>query len=372
MLTLNPAESTIPQTLDVVTGSAVSQHPARPPAVTVIVPCYNYARFLPAAVDSALAQDGVQVEVLIVDDASTDGSAEVATRLAARDGRVRLIARPRNGGPVASFNDGLAAADGEYLIRLDADDLLTPGSVARATALAERYPAVGLVYGHPLHFASRRLPRHRDRATRWDVYSGAEWLELRCRLGVNCITSPEVVMRKNIVDLVGGQRSLAHTHDMEMWFRLAREADVGWVGGSDQAWHREHADSRSARQVDVMTDLHERAAAFEMLFTDGRGDPDDNARLLGLALGALANEAMARASSAYAKGRGGTPETDRYLEFADNLGIDLAGLRFTGVVREALRLGPARSRLSPYLIAQAAAYRLSRELGRPRWRSKGM
>lgn len=179
-------------------------------------------------------------------------------------------------------------------------------------------------------------------------------------------------MRKSIVDLVGGQRALAHTHDMEMWFRLARASDVGWVAGSDQAWHREHPDSRSARQVDVMTDLHQRAQAFEMLFTDGRGDPRDNARLLGLALSALANEAMARASSAYAKGRGGTPETDRYLEFADNLGINLTGLPFTGVVREALRLGPRRSRVSPHLIVQAAGYRISQEMGRPRWRSKGM
>jgi hypothetical protein len=382
MLSLSPAEATVPRPLETVTGSVVLQRPLRSPAVTVIVPCFNYARFLPAAVHSALRQDGVDVEVVIVDDASTDDSVEEAARLAGRDGRVHVIARRRNGGPVASFNDGLAAAGGEYLIRLDADDLLTPGSVARATALAERYPAVGMVYGHPLHFssdhspsgqfASSRLPRHRDRATRWDVYSGIEWLELRCRLGVNCITSPEVVMRKSIVDLVGGQRSLAHTHDMEMWFRLARESDVGWVGGSDQAWHREHPDSRSARQVDVMTDLHQRAQAFEMLFTDGRGDPDGNARLLGLALSALANEAMARASSAYAKGRGGTPETDRYLEFADNLGINLTGLRFTSVVREALRLGPRRSRMSPRLIAQAAAYRLSREIGRPRWRSKGM
>jgi hypothetical protein len=372
MLILNQAEATFPRALDTITGSAVSQRPNRRPTVTVIVPCYNYARFLAAAVNSALGQDGAELEVIIVDDASTDGSVQEATRLAGRDGRVQVIARRRNGGPVASFNDGLAAASGEYLIRLDADDLLTPGSVARATALAERYPAVGMVYGHPLHFASGRLPRHRDRATRWDIYSGIEWLELRCRLGVNCITSPEVIMRKSIVDLVGGQRPLAQTHDMEMWFRLARESDVGWVGGSDQAWHREHSDSRSARQVDLMTDFHEREHAFEMLFSDGRGNPEEDARLLGLALSALANEAMARASSAYAKGRGGTPETDRYLEFADNLGIDLTGLPFTNVVREALRLGPRRSRLSPQLIAQAAAYRLSREISRPRWRSKGM
>lgn len=371
-MTIGQWEVSTPRMVARVTGSHVRQMPQHQPSVTVVVPCYNYARFLGAAVHSALDQKGVTIGVIIVDDESTDESLKVAARLAGEDARVRIIAHSRNTGPVASFNDGLAASDGEYLIRLDADDLLTPGSVARATALAEQYPQVGMVYGHPLHFSSQSLPHHRDRATRWDVFSGTSWLEMRCQLGVNCITSPEVVMRTDVVDRVGGQRELAHTHDMEMWFRLARDSDVGWIGGCDQAWHREHSDSRSARQVDVMTDFHERAQAFEMLFRDEQGDSTENARLLAVARSALANEALARASSAYAKGRGGTPETDAYVAFARSLGVDLDDLCYMDVFRKAERLGPKLARLSPYLITAAARYRLSRELGKPRWRSRGI
>jgi glycosyltransferase involved in cell wall biosynthesis len=355
------------------TDARVRQRPERTATVSVIVPCYNYARFLPAAVASALGQDGLEVEVIIVDDASTDTSVEVAESLAAQDARVRVIRHEHNAGPVASFNDGLAAAGGEYLIRLDADDLLTPGSVARATALAERYPEVGLVYGHPVHFATPVPPvRYRRQATSWDVFSGMAWLELRCRLGVNCITSPEVVMRASVVSKVGGQRDLDHTHDMELWFRLARHSDIGWVGGCDQAWHREHEDSRSAQQVDVMTDFHQRAQAFELLFNDGMGEPSENARLWRLARSALADEALARASSAYAKGRGETPETEGYLRFANSLNVDLTQLRYWTVFSRARLLGRSRARRSLYLISQAARYRLSRELGRPRWRARGI
>ena len=179
-------------------------------------------------------------------------------------------------------------------------------------------------------------------------------------------------MRASVVERVGGQRALAHTHDMEMWFRLARDSDVGWVGGSDQALHRDHPNSLSATRVGVMTDLHERADAFRTLFDDGMGDVAENARLLHVARMALANEALARTASAYAKGRGATPETDEYLGFARDLGVDFRELPAAAPYARADRLGPARSRRSPYLIAWAALYRLTRELGEPVRRSRGI
>ena len=348
------------------------QHPRGRPLVSVVIPNYNYARFLPGAIQSALSQDGVTSEVIVVDDASTDDSVDIATALTRQEPRLKVIARRANGGPVDTFNEGLAAASGEYLVRLDADDLLTPGSLGRSCALAEEFPSIGMVYGHPVHFEGPVPRRHRNRTRSWVMWPGLDWLELRCRMGVNCITSPEVLMRTSVVRRIGGQRDLAHTHDMEMWFRLARHSDVGWVGGCDQAWHREHADSRSARRVDVMTDLRERALAFEMLFTDGVGNAATDARLLHLGWSALANEAIARASSAYAKGRGGSPETDGYLDFACSLGVDLSSLPHSSAFEEARRLGRRRAPFSPYLFAHAAAYRLSRELGRPRWRLKGI
>ena len=98
----------------------------RHPKVSVIIPCYNYGRFLPEAVKSALSQERVETEVIIVDDASTDDSGAVAERFARSDPRVTVIRHERNAGHIVAFNDGYAMATGELLARLDADDLLTP------------------------------------------------------------------------------------------------------------------------------------------------------------------------------------------------------------------------------------------------------
>lgn len=259
--------------------------------VSVVVPCFNYGRFLPEAVGSALGQAGVRVRVVVVDDASTDDSREVARRLAAADPRVTLLAHATNRGPVRTFNDGLARATGEFLVRLDADDLLTPGSLARSVAVARAFPSVGLVYGHPLHFTADRPPA-RERVRSWTVWPGRQWLWDRCEDGYNVITSPEVLMRRSVVDAVGGQRPLAHAHDMEMWLRLAAFSDVAYIGGADQAWHRDHPASLSAREVDDEKDFAERVAAFTELATGvaaGLPGMDD---LLAAAHGALVRQVV--------------------------------------------------------------------------------
>src|SRR5829696_4653329 len=86
------------------------------PRVSVVVPCYRYGQFLPGAVASALDQDGVDVEVIVVDDASGDGSADVARGLASRDSRVRVRAHATNAGHIATYNEGLALATGDYVV----------------------------------------------------------------------------------------------------------------------------------------------------------------------------------------------------------------------------------------------------------------
>ena len=114
----------------------------RRPTVSVVVPCYNYARYLRDAVDSVLSQEGVDVDVLIVDDYSSDGSAEVASSLAAGDERVRVIVHGQNVGHIATYNEGLASVAGDYVVLLSADDMLTPGALAGATSLMEARPNV--------------------------------------------------------------------------------------------------------------------------------------------------------------------------------------------------------------------------------------
>src|SRR5947209_4282299 len=110
------------------------------PSVTVVIPCYNYGRYLRGAVKSVLDQPGVDVEAIVIDDASTDGSADVVREVAAADPRVRAILHRSNFGHIATYNEGLEQASGDYVVLLSADDALTPGSLSRATALLETHP----------------------------------------------------------------------------------------------------------------------------------------------------------------------------------------------------------------------------------------
>src|SRR5690349_3602871 len=124
-----------------------ARRPERSPSVTVVIPCYNYGHFLPQLVHSVLTQADVSPRVVIVDDASPDGSGEVAERLAAGDDRVQVVRNEVNLGHIATYNVGLAQANTTYVALVSADDMLTPGALGRATALMEAYPSVGLVYG---------------------------------------------------------------------------------------------------------------------------------------------------------------------------------------------------------------------------------
>lgn len=291
------------------------QSGVRGAAVSVVIPCYNYGRFLPQAVGSVLSQDDVVVDVVVVDDASSDDSFAVAQELAAQDSRVTVVGHRQNAGPVQTFNDGLTRAHGEFLVRLDADDLLTPGSLARAVAVMREYPSVGLVYGHPLHFSGSVPPRARTTAKSWTIWQGHKWLKDRCTDGWCVITSPEAVMRASVVHRVGGQKNLAHTHDMEMWMRLAAYADVAYVHGADQAWHRDHPQSLSATKVNTFRDLLERKDAYDMVRSGVANDVPEMADFHALAMKALAEQAVEYASRELDHGRNDQHVLGAYLDF---------------------------------------------------------
>lgn len=275
------------------------------PRVSVIVPCFNYGHFLPASVGSALGQYGVDVEVLIVDDASTDDSAAVADTLADSDSRVTVVRNARNLGHVRAFNRGYEHATGELIVRLDADDLLTAGSLARAAAVFEAFPRVGLVYGHPRHFATPDPPAPQLGQVTWTVWSGGEWLRHRCARGVNCITTPEAVVRATVMSETGPLNPrLRFAQDMELWLRVGAVSDVAHVNGADQALHRDHDASMSVNEgAGALVDMAERRAVFEELDRFLRARGTDPVELTGLARAALAREALSYVAYEWGRGR---------------------------------------------------------------------
>lgn len=264
-----------------------------------MVPCYNYGRFLPECVASVLRQDGVDVDVLIIDDASPDGSAAVAHALAA-DPRVRAIEHVTNMGHIATYNEGLAKADGDYVVLLSADDLLAPGSLARATDLLEAHPEVGFVYGFSCAFVDR-LPRPRPRARSWSIWTGPQWLAENCRRGTNPVSTPDVVMRTSVLrELEGYDARLPHAADFLLWLRATTRAGVGRVNGADQAFYRMHGKNMHATEFAGMYhDITERRAAFEIVFGEPGGPGADLAHLHEAAKRALARTALITACRAY-------------------------------------------------------------------------
>lgn len=240
----------------------------RQPQVLVVVPCYNYGRYLEACVASVLSQQGVFVRVHILDDASTDGSGKVAAAIADRDGRVQATLHAANRGHIATYNEGLSAADSDFVVLLSADDMLAPGSLARATSLMNAFPSVGLVYGHPQNFESAPA-RETGRLRNWSVWQGERWIAAQCRRGLSIISSPEAVVRTSVQHEVGYYRpGLPHSGDLEMWLRIADVAAVGRVNGVDQAYRRVHPASMMATGYGTLqADLEERRKAYDSFFS---------------------------------------------------------------------------------------------------------
>ena len=113
------------------------------PLVSIVIPCYNGARFLRAAIESALAQDYPSTEVIVVDDGSTDNTPEV---IGDYEGRIVGI-RQTNGGLSAARNTGIRHARGELIVLLDSDDILLANCVRSRVQLFQREAGVGLVSG---------------------------------------------------------------------------------------------------------------------------------------------------------------------------------------------------------------------------------
>ena len=213
--------------------------------VDVIVPCYKYAHFLRECVESIQSQSLTDVRVLIIDDASPDHTPEVAAELAARDKRVEYRRHSVNHGHIATYNEGLEWATGDYTLLLSADDLLTPGALRRAVRLMDSHPELGLVYGRSIVFKtgeSLPQPRTVSEVCEWQIWDGIDWLKAMCKgdRDKNCIRSPEVIVRTRLQRELGGYREeLPHVGDQEMWMRFAVHAEVG-ILDADQAFYRVH------------------------------------------------------------------------------------------------------------------------------------
>jgi glycosyltransferase involved in cell wall biosynthesis len=183
------------------------------PRVSVIIPCYSQAHLLPEAVESALAQRGASVEIVVVDDGSPDDVLAVANRYPV----VRYV-RQANQGLSAARNTGVRESTGDFLVFLDADDRLLPGALAAGLACFAEHPESAFVYGDFRFMSEDGAPR--DRRVRppldVDLYGG-----MLVRNHIEMIST--VLFRRGVLENESVfDTSLRSAEDYELLLRLAR------------------------------------------------------------------------------------------------------------------------------------------------------
>jgi glycosyltransferase involved in cell wall biosynthesis len=277
-------------------------------SVDVIVPCYRYAHFLCECVQSVLSQPVSPLRVAIIDDASPDNTAEVATMLAREDRRVTSLRHRANRGHIATYNEGLEWASADYVLLLSADDYLAPGALRRSTDFMDAHPKVGFAFGSALELyednttRSVRPPISIPTTTRTRVLAGSEFVDIsRSR---NIVPTPSAVVRTSLQHRVGGYRpELPHAGDMEMWLRLASHASVG-VLAACQAVYRRHRRNMSLAYTgrNALFDLMQRHAAIQCFDPAGSGTSKLSDAQYRSMLRWLAGDAIGFASTAFNQG----------------------------------------------------------------------
>ncbi len=198
------------------------------PLISVNMPAYNAGPFVAEAVESVLSQTLDDLQLVVVDDGSTDQTPSIVRRIAERDGRVRLISRP-NTGVVGARNDALRISEGEFVAVLDADDVARPDRLERQVAYLRDHPecvAVGsraLIIdadGDPLDYWFPKRDHEEIDAVNLANDQGA------------ALCHSSVTMRRSVVASLGGYREpYATTEDLDLWLRLA---EVGQLATLDE------------------------------------------------------------------------------------------------------------------------------------------
>ncbi len=217
------------------------------PRISVLIPTYNYARYLAEAIESVLAQDFRDFELLIVDDCSADNTAEVVKPYCARDARVRFTVNSTNLGMVNNWNYCLEQARGKYIKFLFGDDKLWhPQALSKMTTMLERHPSATLAASARTILDERSRVVNIWRPLAEGCHNG--WRTTTACLmqnGKNLVGEPSATMFRKKDGRRGFDPKYRQIVDLEMWFYLLEKGGLVFTGEPLCAF-RQHAQQQSA------------------------------------------------------------------------------------------------------------------------------
>jgi glycosyltransferase involved in cell wall biosynthesis len=213
--------------------------------VSVIVPTYNRAGLIEETLDSVAAQTYRPVELIVSDDASTDGTSGLVERWGGKGSlrSCRYLPLSSNSGKSAAVNAALGIATGEYVMILDSDDLLLPEAIATQVGFLERHPEAGMVSANALELAGSRktgtvlgsFGRNIGGGIGGSFGEGAEIPDVvrvhgSLLLNGNTVISSTALIRRRAIDAVGRlDETLQIVHDWDYWIRISKKFPIGYV-----------------------------------------------------------------------------------------------------------------------------------------------
>lgn len=231
--------------------------------VSVCIPTYNYGNYIAEAIESILAQNFTDFELLIIDDCSKDQTAQVVESYARQDSRIRFIANEVNLGMVENWNACLAQASGEYIKFVFGDDLLaSPDSIGRMVSLMDNDKSISLVC------SARNLIDESSRVTRVEsnfktgIMAGTDVIN-RCMLDQgNLIGEPSVVMFRRCQAGRGFNPMYKQIVDLEMWFHLLEQGSFAYID-EPLCSFRIHGQQQTAKNKETQSHLKDSVYLLE-------------------------------------------------------------------------------------------------------------
>ena len=207
------------------------------PRVSIVMPVYNGARFIAEALASVQSEPGIDAEIIVVDDGSTDATVHVVAALCENDQRIRLL-RCKHRGVAPARNVGVRAATGDYVTFLDSDDVCPPGRIARqAQKLAERADAAAVI-GETLLFEELTEDLQPAPGTR--------------HLQILTVTLHSALFRRHVFDRLGlFDETLAHSEDFDFFLRLAESEAPLVIESEIASLYRRHPGSMTTNTTAV-------------------------------------------------------------------------------------------------------------------------
>lgn len=205
------------------------------PKVSIVLPCYNRERYLGLAIQSVLNQTFEDLELLIVDDGSTDASLQIAEKFAVADARIKVIALSKNQGVAFALKSGFDAARGEFIGQVDSDDLLEPQALELTVQALEGDPGLGMVYTNYIDID--------EEGNKLRVGARCSTPYSRERLLTNFMTFHFRLMRQSVYLKAGGINTKFNTiEDYELCLRLSEITRISKINAFLYLY-RQHSNS---------------------------------------------------------------------------------------------------------------------------------